>query len=131
MACRSKHGNAHVRIGITGTGRFPSHKIVYASADGAETLFCAYAERTHFTETIHEHTWSSNRMSLDEVRALLGEMSYVPSSAASRAKAEIPPAATRTANENAKILFFNRQPIKFPIRKQCGMIPISQWYRVP
>jgi hypothetical protein len=75
MACQSKHGkgNAHVRIGITGTGQFPSHKVIYDDPEGVETLFDAYAERTRFTENIQVHTWSTERMSVDEVRSLLGE----------------------------------------------------------
>ena len=76
MACQAKYGkgNAHVRIGITGTGQFPSHKVVYDDSDGVEALFDAYAERTRFTENIQIHTWSTERMSVDQVRALLGEM---------------------------------------------------------
>jgi hypothetical protein len=76
MACQSKHGkgNAHVRIGITGTGRFPSHKVTYDDPDGVEILFGAYAERNRFTENIQVHTWSAARMSVEEVRVLLGEL---------------------------------------------------------
>jgi len=76
MVCQSEHGkgNAHVRIGITCTGQFPSHEVVYEDFKGVETLFDAYAERTRFTENIQIHTWSTARMSVDEVRTLLGEM---------------------------------------------------------
>ena len=76
MECQREHGkgNAHVRIGITGTGQVPSHEVVYDNPNLVETLFHAYAEQTRFTENIQINTWSSVRMSVDEVRALLGEM---------------------------------------------------------
>jgi hypothetical protein len=76
MACQSKHGrgNAFVRIGITGTGQFPSHKVTYDDPQGVEAVFDAYADRTRFTENLQVHTWSTARMSVEEVRALLGEM---------------------------------------------------------
>ena len=73
-ACFKQHGNAYVRIGITGSGAFPSHKVVYTNADGGEVLFKAYAERTPFDTEIHIHTWSSARMSVKEVQTLLGEI---------------------------------------------------------
>ena len=74
MACFRQHGNAYVRIGITGLGTHPSHKIVYTDPKGDEMLFKAYAERTPFTENIQTHTWSSARMSVEEVKTLLGEV---------------------------------------------------------
>ena len=74
MACFKQHGDAYVRIGITGLGTHPSHKIVYTGTNGSEALFKAYAERTPFTENLHTHTWSSARMSIEEVKTFLGEI---------------------------------------------------------
>ena len=74
MACSRQHGNAYVRIGITGLGTYPSHKVIYTDSKGDEILFEAYAERTPFTENIGIHNWSSARMSVEEVKVLLGEI---------------------------------------------------------
>ena len=74
-ACRLKHKNAFVRIGITGQGKIPSHKVVYDDLTACEILYKAYGEETEFTDTeIHISTWSSARMAYDEVSRLLGEM---------------------------------------------------------
>jgi ribulose bisphosphate carboxylase small subunit len=73
--CKKQHQNAFVRIGVTGQGKVPSHKIVYDNPDGKETFFKAWGEETLFTDVkIHESTWSTARMSWEEVRDLLGEI---------------------------------------------------------
>jgi hypothetical protein len=73
--CKKQHQNAFVRIGVTGQGKIPSHKIVYADPAGSEVFFKAWGEETLFTDVkIHENTWSTARMSWDEVRDLLGEI---------------------------------------------------------
>ncbi len=75
MSCFKQHGNAYVRIGITGHGTHPSHKIVYTGPEGEEALFGAFGERLPFTDNIiHVNTWSTARMSTAEVREFLGEM---------------------------------------------------------
>lgn len=37
--CRREHGNAHVRIGITGSGQKPCFRVIYLDADGAEQIY--------------------------------------------------------------------------------------------
>lgn len=77
---RTQHGHAFVRIGVTGSGKIPSHKIVYNDPEGNEILFDAWGENTPFRGVkIHEQTWSQTRMSWDEVSALIGEIrNYKP-----------------------------------------------------
>lgn len=41
--CHQKHGNASVRIGITGEGKMPSHKVSFVGTDGKDELFGAYS----------------------------------------------------------------------------------------
>lgn len=73
--CRTQHQNAFVRIGVTGQGKIPSHKIVYDDPAGPEVFFKAWGEETLFTDVkIHQDTWSTERMSWEEVRAVLGEI---------------------------------------------------------
>jgi hypothetical protein len=73
--CRQQHQNVFVRIGVTGTGKYPSHKIVYDDRTGQECLFKAWGEETLFTGVkIHNDTWSTVRMTWDEVRELRGEI---------------------------------------------------------
>lgn len=73
--CRKAHGNAYVRIGITGTGKVPYHKVVFLDADGAEQLFGSFDGRNMDAgNKVHEDTWSTRTMSFAEVQALLGEI---------------------------------------------------------
>jgi len=74
-ACRRKHKNSFVRIGITGRGKIPSHKVVYDDPSGIEVLYKAYGEETEFTDVeVRISTWSTARMSYDDVGMLLGEI---------------------------------------------------------
>jgi hypothetical protein len=73
-ACKQKHKDAIVRIGITGQGKVPSHKVTYRD-NGDEKLFGAYDGRNPFTDVqIHTDTWSSNFMTYQEVQNLLGSL---------------------------------------------------------
>lgn len=73
--CRKEHGNAHVRIGITGEGKVPYHKVVYFGSDGREHLFGSYdGHNKDEGHQIHERTWSTKTMSFDEVQSLLGDI---------------------------------------------------------
>ena len=73
--CRKAHGNAYVRIGITGTGKAPYHKVVYLDTDGAEQLFGSlYGRNMDADYQVHENTWSTKMMSFAEVQTLLGEI---------------------------------------------------------
>jgi hypothetical protein len=82
--CRKIQGNAHVRIGITGKGMFPSHKVLYTDATGNELMYGAFDQDRPFTEVkIHENTWSTASMTFGEVQSLLGEIrAYKPSKSA-------------------------------------------------
>jgi hypothetical protein len=75
MGCKRQHGSARVRIGITGMGKVPYHKIVYDGEDGAERLFGAYDGQHRFPEVApHDHAWSSVHMTVEDVRGILGEL---------------------------------------------------------
>ena len=74
-ACRSRHGNAIVRIGITGKGREPSHKVMYIGADGNELLFDAFGGTVSFGDSrVHEDTWSTSATTFEEVKLLIGKL---------------------------------------------------------
>src|SRR5690348_1645104 len=69
--CYVKHGNASVRIGITGEGKMPYHKVSYKALGDKEELYEAYGGGSPFYGvTVHQNTWSTRSMSYDEVRAL-------------------------------------------------------------
>ena len=73
--CNKDNGNAHVRIGVTGTGKFPSHKIVHFDDAGVEHLYGAWGEETPFSDVkIHTDTWSTRTMAFDEVRNLIARI---------------------------------------------------------
>jgi hypothetical protein len=77
-ACTKKHGNAHVRIGRMGDGVEPNHKVVY-DLDGAEHLYGAFWLDREFSEKPAEgNTWSTTRMSYQEVRELLADETGFP-----------------------------------------------------
>lgn len=72
-ACRRKHGNAHVRIGVTGAGKVPYHKITY-QYDKSEQLYDAFDGVSPFAVAPDDLNWSTKSMSFDDVRNLLGEI---------------------------------------------------------
>lgn len=73
--CRKEHGNAHVRIGITGEGKEPYHKVVYFDGSGNECLYGAFIGKNAITDySIHEKTWSEKSMTFSEVQNLIGEI---------------------------------------------------------
>lgn len=75
LPCRREHGNAHVRIGITGEGKVPYHKVVYLDEAGDEQLFASFDGRNKSENyRVHENTWSSRSMSFVEVQAQLGRI---------------------------------------------------------
>jgi hypothetical protein len=81
--CRKQHGNAHVRIGITGTGKVPYHKVVYTDQDGVEQHYGSFnGLHPDVGLKVHESTWSSRSMSFSEVQSLIGEIrGYRPAKA--------------------------------------------------
>lgn len=74
-ACRKENGNALVRIGITGEGKAPFHKVTFLSGDDSEQLYGSYFGRNKDeTYQVHERTWSTRAMSYEEVQAQLGRI---------------------------------------------------------
>ena len=75
VPCRKEHGNAFVRIGITGEGKVPYHKIVWDDEAGAEQLYGSFDGKVMDEKyKVHVSTWSTARMSYEEVQALLGSI---------------------------------------------------------
>lgn len=81
-ACKRIHGNAMVKIGITGLGQVPYHKISYVAPGGDEELFDAFDGKHRF-EGVEVGTarWSTATMSFEEVQTLLADIrGYTPNS---------------------------------------------------
>jgi hypothetical protein len=74
--CRKQHGNAHVRIGVTGKGRFPYHQIFYLN-DEAENLYGCFDGKRPFVPSEDASGWSTESMSFEQVQALLGSIRKV------------------------------------------------------
>ena len=73
--CYKEHKNARVRIGITGEGKMPYHKITFADRDGIETFYGAFGGFNQFRDVkIHESTWSTAFTTFEDVQALLGKL---------------------------------------------------------
>ena len=73
--CRKEHGNASVRIGITGEGKAPFHKVSYVDEAGKETLYGSFfGKKKDEVYEVHERTWSTVAMTYDEVRSQLGRI---------------------------------------------------------
>lgn len=99
-ACLKAHGNASVRIGVTGKGITPHYRVGYGAVldfdgiklageeipgieatviPGLEALFGAFDGRNHRpmnydVEALREGHWSSQPMNYDEVAAVLGAL---------------------------------------------------------
>jgi hypothetical protein len=99
-ACRKAHGNASVRIGVTGKGITPHYRVGYGGVldfdgvklaseeipgleatviPGLEALFGAFDGRNHTrmdydVEVLRDGHWSTKAMDYDEVAGLLGEV---------------------------------------------------------
>jgi hypothetical protein len=74
-SCQNKHGNAHLRIGVLGSGAAPNHKVVHDAGD-KEISYGAYSGEHAFTDVEVQEgvTWSSARMSYADVEALFSEV---------------------------------------------------------
>ena len=68
MLCKRAHGNASVRIGVTGDGAAPYNR--------KEIAFGAFVGASPFKNAmrVNDDTWSTASMSFGEVQALLGEL---------------------------------------------------------
>jgi hypothetical protein len=82
--CQKRHGDALVRIGVTGKSRgaskgaglSPSYRIDYR-VDGVETVFNGFGGTSHsaFTETnVRETNWSRGHATIQEVQRLYDEL---------------------------------------------------------
>jgi len=74
-----------VRIGITGTGQEPSHKVVYHDPNGEEVTVEAFGGRVPFETPLQTHAWSAVAMTFADVQKLLGEIRGFRGIKASRA----------------------------------------------
>ena len=73
LQCQKKLGNAHVRIGVTGTGSKPCYRVFSRHADGSETTFNSYYDNHEELELGFADTgnWSTASMTFDEVTDFL------------------------------------------------------------
>jgi hypothetical protein len=80
--CRREHGNAFVRIGITGEGKVPYYKLIWDDGVGVEQLYGSFGGSVMDEKyKVHVDTWSTTRMSYKEVETLLGSIrGYSPRS---------------------------------------------------
>ena len=76
MECKRAHGNASVRIGITGDGTAPYNRISYFNDAEKEIAFGAFVGASPFKNSmrVNDDTWSTASMTFAEVQALLGEL---------------------------------------------------------
>ena len=76
MECKRAHGNASVRIGITGDGTAPYNRISYFNAAEKEIAFGAFVGASPFKNSmrVNDDSWSTASMTFAEVQALLGEL---------------------------------------------------------
>jgi hypothetical protein len=74
--CHRQRGNSGLRMGVTGTGQWPSIKVIYQDEEGRERIFGAYSARIPFSDTQVQEgsTWSTTVMSYKAVRDLLGDV---------------------------------------------------------
>ena len=73
--CRREGHAPLVRIGITGEGKAPYHKLTYLDANGEEQVFGSYYGKNRDEKyLVHESTWSTKTMTRDEFANLLGRL---------------------------------------------------------
>jgi hypothetical protein len=73
--CNDEHGNAFVKIGVTGSGQKPCYRIFYKTDEGGDEIFGSYWDM-HApldNERALNTNWSTAAMSFDEVHALMLE----------------------------------------------------------
>ena len=73
--CRREHGNAHVRIGITGSGQKPYYRIFSTADDGQERIFGSFYDNRDPLENEFAETknWSIQSMDFQQVEDFLAE----------------------------------------------------------
>ena len=73
--CRREKGNCLVRIGITGEGKAPYHKVAYLDGHGQEQLYGSYFGRNRDEKyQVHTDTWSTKTMTYEEVQQVLADV---------------------------------------------------------
>jgi len=67
MTCEKAHGNAHVRIGVTGTGQKPCYRIFHLSGQNTEIVYGSYWDNHDPLDNGDAVTlsWSSASMKID------------------------------------------------------------------
>jgi hypothetical protein len=67
--CIAVHGNASIRIGITGTGQKPYYRVNYLSPGGEEQIFGSFYDNHDPLENgfVETDNWSTRSMMFDEV----------------------------------------------------------------
>lgn len=73
--CYGEHGNAFVKIGVTGSGQKPCYRVFYKTKEGTEEIFGSYWDM-HApldNERALNTSWSTSATSFDEVHALMLE----------------------------------------------------------
>lgn len=75
MTCPKQHGNAHVRIGITGSGQKPCYRVFYMTPSGTEVVYGSYWDNHDALEIGDAVTsnWSTASMDFVAVDSLLRE----------------------------------------------------------
>ncbi len=76
--CAKEHGNASVRIGFKGTGKYPCFRVCYTeSSTGQEEVFGSFVDSGKAFppgfERIKPGTWSTKTMTRDELLTFCAE----------------------------------------------------------
>ena len=79
--CYDQHGNAFVKIGVTGSGQKSCYRVFYTETGGSEVIFGSYWD-THDpldNEQAINTNWSTAAMTFEEVHTLMVEKHSPPS----------------------------------------------------
>jgi hypothetical protein len=71
--CENEHGNANIRIGITGSGQKPCYRVSYFDSSGASKVWGSFWDMGDPLDgqQIDSENWSSASMALSELKDLL------------------------------------------------------------
>ena len=75
MTCEKEHGNAHVRIGVTGTGQKPCYRVFHLTDQNTETVYGSYWDNHDPLDHSDAVTpnWSTASMTFKEIDDFLKE----------------------------------------------------------
>lgn len=69
--CVKQHGNADVRLGVTGTGQKPCYRISYRTAEGSQIFGSFWDNHQPLdNEVAKSENWSKTTMSFEQVEVL-------------------------------------------------------------